>query len=64
MPIKITINGAPATALRGKNQLEGLLAGGLTNGLTQSVLDAVIAEIPIDHDLPAQETWRSHTAVQ
>ena len=45
MPIKITINGEPATANQCKDELELMLHDGLTGGLTWSVLAAIIAEV-------------------
>ena len=46
MPIKVTINGEPATVDEGREELELMLAGGLASGLTRWVLMALIAEIP------------------
>ena len=45
MPIKITINGEPATANECKDELELMLHDRLTGGLTWSVLAAIIAEM-------------------
>ena len=60
MPIRIKINGQRATANMGKNELELMLAGGLIDGLTKTVLDAIIKEIgPEEAYVHSRETFEN-----
>ena len=56
VPIKITINGKTATATKGKNELELMLA----DGLARSALDAILDEIgPIRSTTRFEESQRT-----
>jgi len=59
MPIKITINGQPATANKGKDELEQMLANGPADCLTRSVLTAIIDEIRLNPSAPAPLWYQS-----